>query len=126
MSEESKPTQILPSLIRNYVSFVGMVIAFTSLACILLLFLIDLTRETENPYFGIVTYMLLPGVLILGLLVIVVGMIRERRRRRLHPTSDLGAYPKIDFNDARQRHIATALLVFTFLFVSMSAFGSYK
>src|SRR4029079_9979232 len=126
MSDDSTPRTSLPSLTRNYVSFVGMVITFTSLACILLLFLIDLTQRTENPYFGIVTYILLPGFLILGLLVIVVGMIRERLRRRLNPTSDLGAYPKIDFNDARQRHIATLLLVFTFLFVSMSAFGSYK
>ena len=76
MSDDSTPRSSLPSLTRNYVSFVGMVIAFTSLACIILLFLIDFTRETENPYFGIVTYILLPGVLIFGLLVIVVGMIR--------------------------------------------------
>src|SRR6185503_21076918 len=126
MSDDSTPRSSLPSLTRNYVSFVGMVIAFTSLACILLLFLIDLTQQTENPYFGIVTYIILPAFLILGLLVIVVGMIRERRRRRLNPSSDLGAYPKIDLNDARQRRVATLLLIFTFLFVSMSAFGSYK
>lgn len=114
------------SLIRNYVSFVGLVIVFTSLACILLLFLIDLTQRSENPYFGIVTYVLLPSVLIFGLLVVIVGMIRERRRRRLSPDSDLGRYPIIDFNDARQRNVATVALVATFLFVSMSAFGSYK
>src|SRR6185503_15504253 len=103
MSDDSTPRTSLPSLIRNYISFVGMVITFTSLACIILLFLIDLTQRTENPYFGIVTYVLLPGFLIFGLLVIVVGMIRERRRRRLSPTSEISAYPKIDFNDARQR-----------------------
>src|ERR1051325_9005522 len=126
MSDESKPASSVQSLIRNYVSFVGLVITFTSLACIILLFLIDLTQRTENPYFGIVTYILLPSVLILGLLIVIVGMIRERRRRRLSPSSEIGAYPKIDFNEPRQRHLATFLLVFTFLFVSMSAFGSYK
>ncbi|HEX5600942.1 MAG TPA: cytochrome c3 family protein [Pyrinomonadaceae bacterium] len=126
MSDDSTPRTSLPSLTRNYVSFVGMVIAFTSLACIILLFLIDFTQQTENPYFGIVTYILLPGFLILGLFIVIVGMIRERRRRRLNPTSDLAAYPKIDLNDARQRRVATFLLIFTFLFVSMSAFGSYK
>jgi len=114
------------SLIRNYVSFVGLVIVFTMLACILLLFLIDLTQRSENPYFGIVTYVLLPGVLILGIVVVIVGMILERRRRRLSPSSELGRYPTIDFNDARQRRVATIALVSTFLFVSMSAFGSYK
>ena len=126
MSVESKPAQGVRSLIRNYVSFAGMVITFTSLACILLLFLIDLTQRSENPYFGIVTYIILPGFLILGLIVIVVGMILERRRRRRSPTSQISAYPSIDFNDRRQRRIAVVLLGATLLFVSMSAFGSYK
>lgn len=126
MSDEVKPAQNVRSLVKNYVSFAGLVLVFTSLACIILLFLIDLTQESENPYFGIVTYIVLPGFLILGLLIVVVGMIRERRRRRLSPSSEISAYPTIDFNDARQRRIATVLLVGTFLFVSMSAFGSYK
>ncbi len=125
MSDESK-AQSLPSLIRNYVSFIGMVVAFTSLACILLLFLIDFTQRTENPYFGIVTYIILPAFLILGVIIIVAGMILERRRRRLSPSSEISAYPKIDFNEPRQRRVAIVLLSGTFLFVSMSAFGSYK
>lgn len=51
-----------------------MVMTFTSLARIVLLFLIDLTQRAENPYFGIVTYIILPGSLILGLIVIVAGI----------------------------------------------------
>jgi hypothetical protein len=126
MSDEEKRAPSVRSLVKNYVSFAGLVRTFTSLASIILLFLIDLTQRSENPYFGIVTYILLPGVLILGLLVIVVGMILERRRRRHSPTSEFSAYPTIDFNDRRQRRIAAVLLGATFLFVSMSAFGSYK
>lgn len=126
MSDETKPAQTVRSLIRNYVSFAGMVITFTSLACIILLILIDLTQRAENPYLGIITYIILPSFLILGLIVIVIGMIRERRRRRRSPTSELSTYPKIDFNDQRQRRVAVVLLGATFLFVSMSAFGSYK
>ena len=126
MTEEARPEAKAPGLIQNYVSFVGGVIMFTALACIILLFVIDLTQENENPYFGIVTYVLLPSVLIFGILVVIIGMIRERRRRRLSPESELSRYPKIDFNDARQRRIASILLIGSFLFVSMSAFGSYK
>lgn len=126
MNDDAKGLQRIPSLIKNYVSFAGMVITFTSLACIILLFLIDLTQRSENPYFGIVTYIILPSFLILGLLIIVVGMILERRRRRLSPSSEISVYPKIDFNEPRQRRIAVVLLGATFLFVSMSAFGSYK
>jgi hypothetical protein len=126
MSEESRPGSKAPGLIQNYVSYIGVVIMFTALVCIILLFVIDLTQQAENPYFGVVTYVLLPGVLIIGILVVAVGMVRERRRRRLSPDTELSAYPKIDFNDARQRRIAAVLLIGSFLFVSMSAFGSYK
>jgi hypothetical protein len=126
MSEEPTPGPGAPGLIQNYISYVGLVIMFTSLACILLLFVIDLTQSTENPYFGIVTYILLPGALIFGLTIVVVGMIHERRRRRLSPESRLGTYPKIDFNEPRQRRVAGVLVGATCLFVSMSAFGSYK
>lgn len=62
MTEEARPEAGAPGLIQNYVSFVGGVIMFTALACIILLFIIDLTQETENPYFGIITYVLLPSV----------------------------------------------------------------
>ncbi|HEX6649103.1 MAG TPA: hypothetical protein VF075_06175, partial [Pyrinomonadaceae bacterium] len=71
MSKASGLAQPVPGLIRNYISFVGSAIMFTSLACILLLFLIDFTHETENPYFGVVTYILLPAVMIFGVLVII-------------------------------------------------------
>ena len=105
MSEDLRPEAKAPGLIQNYVSFVGVVIMFTALACIILLFVIDLTQQTENPYFGVVAYVLLPSGLIFGILVVALGMIRERRRRRLSPASELSQYPKIDFNDARQRRI---------------------
>lgn len=126
MSDEPVPAQRTPSLLRNYISFAGGVVVATSVVCIILLFLIDLTQRNENPYFGIVTYILLPAVLILGLLIAIAGMIWERRRRRLSPSSEILPYPKIDFNDARQRRLAAFLLVSTFLFVCASAFGSYK
>jgi len=124
MSDAAKVSK--RSLFQNYISFVGTLIVTAALASILLLFLIDFLHTATNPYFGIVTYVLLPGVLILGIAVIFVGMIIERRRRRRSPASDLPPYPKIDFNDARQRKIALTLGAISLIFVFMSAFGSYK
>ena len=114
------------SLYQNYISFVGTVIVVAVLSSIILLFLIELTHTDTNPYFGIVTYVLLPGVLIAGILVIIGGMLWERRRRRRSPTSELTPYPRIDFNEARQRHVALSLLAISLVFIFMSAFGSYK
>jgi nitrate/TMAO reductase-like tetraheme cytochrome c subunit len=126
MSDEAPATAKAPTLFRNYISFVGALIAAASLASIILLVLIELTRGAENPYLGIVTYIFLPAILILGLIVIVAGTVFERRRRRRRPDSDIPAFPKIDLNDPRQRRIAGTLVGVSFVFIFMSAFGSYR
>ena len=126
MSEEKEPAKKSPTLFRNYISFAGAVIVIAAVVSILLLFLIELTQSASNPYLGIVTYVILPGFLAFGLLVVVTGMLLERRRRRRSPDSEILPYPKIDLNDARQRHTATALLALSFIFVCASAFGSYR
>jgi nitrate/TMAO reductase-like tetraheme cytochrome c subunit len=126
MSEEKQVEKKSPSLLQNYVSFVGALIVTAATISILLLVLIDLTGRSENPYLGIITYIILPGFLILGLAVMVTGALFERRRRRRSPASDIQAYPKIDLNEPRQRRVAILLITMSFLFVCASAFGSYK
>jgi nitrate/TMAO reductase-like tetraheme cytochrome c subunit len=115
-----------PSLFRNYISFAGALIVTAAVVSILLLFLIELTQRSDNPYLGIVTYIILPAFLAFGLIVVVIGMLIERRRRRRSPDSEIPPYPKIDFNEPRQRTLALALTSLAFIFVCASAFGSYR
>lgn len=124
MSEEKQPTH--PSLFRNYLSFAGAVIVIAAVVSILLLFLIELSQTADNPYLGILTYIILPAFLAMGLLIIVAGMLVERRRRRLQPASEIAPFPKIDLNESRQRRWAIAILALSFVFVCASAFGSYR
>lgn len=126
MSDEAPASAKAPTLFRNYISFAGALIVAASLASIILLFLIELTKAADNPYLGIVTYVILPTFLILGLVIVFAGMLFERRRRRLRPDSEIAAYPKIDLNDPRQRRIAFSLVAVSFVFIFMSAFGSYR
>src|SRR6185295_17472401 len=123
MSQEKQRT---PTLFRNYISFIGAVLVIAAVVSILLLFLIELTQTGNNPYLGIMTYVILPGFLVLGILVILVGMWRERRRRRRSPASAIAPYPKVDFNDPRQRRVAIVILTLSFVFICASAFGSYR
>jgi nitrate/TMAO reductase-like tetraheme cytochrome c subunit len=119
-------TERSPTLFRNYISFAGALIVTAAGVSILLLFLIELTQKSNNPYLGIVTYIMLPAFLALGLLVIAIGMLLERRRRRRSPDTEIPPYPKIDFNEPRQRRLALSILVLSFVFVCASAFGSYR
>src|SRR6185503_12505627 len=126
MTDEAQALVKTPTLFRNYISFAGAVIVAASLAGIILFFLIELTEAADNPYLGIVTYIFLPAILILGIVIVVVGMLLERRRRRRSPDSKIAAYPRIDLNDPRQRRVAFALTGVSFVFIFMSAFGSYR
>lgn len=126
MSEEKQPPIKSPTLFRNYISFFGAVIVIIAVLGILLFFLAELTQTSENPYLGIITYIIMPAFLVFGLVVVAVGMLLERRRRRLSPDSEIPRYPKIDLNEPRQRRIAVVLLSLSFIFVCASAYGSYR
>src|SRR5215218_6682544 len=122
----SEPEQKSPTLFRNYISFAGAMIVIAAVVSILLLFLIELSQTADNPYLGIVTYIILPAFLVFGILVIATGMLIERRRRRGSPDSAIPPYPRIDLNDSRQRRVAIVVLTLSFVFICASAFGSYR
>jgi len=114
------------SLFRNYISLVGSAVALACLASILLLFLIEVTGRRSNPYIGIFAWMILPSILVCSLIGITVGLLRERRRRHRLAVDGIAAYPGIDLNNPRRRKFFLIFVGITFLFVSISAFGSFK
>src|SRR5271169_2180001 len=85
-------------LIKNRTSLVGLALAVVALANIIFLFLVDMISTQESPYIGILAYMVMPGFLILGILLMVGGMIVERRRRA-HGLPDATHFPRIDLNN---------------------------
>jgi nitrate/TMAO reductase-like tetraheme cytochrome c subunit len=115
-----------PSLLRNYISFLGIALVAASLTSIGLLILIELSSGGDNPYTVLVTYILLPGVLVLGIAVIFTGMLLERRRRRRDPDAHIAPYPILDLNDPARRRSLIVFLCLSFVFLFLSAFGSYR
>ena len=126
INEEPSGTAKSPSLLNNYVSFIGIAIALASLTSFVLLFLVTLTRGHENPYTDLVIFIFVPSVLIFGLFVALVGAILERRRRRRSAPADIAAYPIIDLNDPHRRRTVVVFLCLSFIFLFMTAFGSYR
>lgn len=126
MDEETDAVQKTPSLFHNYISLVGAAIVLACLASILLLFLIEITGTNTTPYIGIFAWVILPSILVFGLIVIGIGVMVQRRRRRSLSHSEIAAYPTIDLNDPRRRRFFLIFVALTFVFVSVSAFGSYR
>jgi nitrate/TMAO reductase-like tetraheme cytochrome c subunit len=126
MTDTDSTAARAPRLTRNFTSLIGTAIVVASLASILFLFLAEMLGTKSNPYLGIFAYIIFPGFLILGLLIVLTGAIMERRRRRRLSPDEVAAYPKIDLNDPRRRRSLFTFLGLTFLFIFVSAFGSYR
>jgi nitrate/TMAO reductase-like tetraheme cytochrome c subunit len=118
-----------PSLFRNYVSFGGFAIAAAGLVSIALMLMLEFMGgelASHNPYIGIFTYILFPSVMGFGLALAIFGAVWERRRRRRLAPEDIGRYPVLDLNDPRRRRSFVTFLLLSFIFLFMSAFGSYR
>lgn len=112
--------------LRNPISMAGVALAIVSAANIFLFVLIDLIAQRASPYIGILAYMVAPGFLICGLLLIGIGMWRERSKQSSQTPDEIPLYPRLDFNDRAQRSAVFSFSAFLVVFVMVSAVGSYK
>jgi len=128
MTDDREPTSPppLPSLLRNWLSTAGIILAASSFFAAVCLIAIDYFGSFKNPYMGILTYLVAPAFLVAGLLLIAAGALGERRRRRRMRPGELPRYPRLDLNVPRQRRAFIAVSVATFLFLILTALGSYR
>ena len=110
-------------MLRHPLSIVGAWLVTLSAFVFLFVFLIDLFGFHSNPYFGLVFFLIVPMVFVLGLVLIPLGIMLQRRRQRkgLEPRR----LPRIDLNDPiHQRTIAIilALSIVNVLIVSLAAY----
>ncbi|HYA47968.1 MAG TPA: NapC/NirT family cytochrome c [archaeon] len=119
---EVEPWHLSRMLLRNPVSLAGVALGIVALANIFLFVLIDNIAVKPSPYVGILAYMVSPGFLILGLLLMLAGVLLERHKH-LAPST---FYPRIDLNDPTQRSAVFSFITFLVVFAVVSAAGSYK
>jgi hypothetical protein len=88
----------LPGSFYNWTSIIGATIALISLFLIIFLFIVSIIFNQGSSYIGVVMYMALPTLLVIGLLMIPIGMIIKFRKlkRRIEDEKE---WPFIDFND---------------------------
>lgn len=104
----------LIALTRNPLSLTGAALTTASGVMIVTLVALEIFGHDGSPYIGVIAYLILPFFFILGLALIPLGIVRERRReRRLEESGEpTHGFPIIDLNLDRTRR---RLLVFIFL-----------
>lgn len=112
------------NLLRHPLSLIGAGLVVLSGVSILILFLIEAIAGRSNPYLGIFTYMIYPGLLMAGLLLIPAGVYLERRRR--FRGGELPRYPVIDLNNVRSREIFLFVVVSSIFIMGLISTVSYQ
>ena len=99
--------KLLIPLTRNPISLVGTSLMLVSAIIFATLLLIELLGAEGNPYTGIINYLILPASGVVGVLLVILGIRRERKRE---PDA---RYPVLDLNveSIRKRLVILILVV---------------
>ena len=111
---------------NNPISLAGGAITTASGVTMVAYWLVEIFgRFSDNPYLGIIFFLLLPGLFIAGLALIPIGV--WVRHRKLQKAGQIPAeFPKIDLNDRIFRHGLDIVLVATILNLLVVAVASYR
>ncbi len=80
---------------------------------------------SENPYLGIIVDLCLPGLFVLGLILIPVGMVL--RQKKLKAAGRIpSVYPQVDFRNPSFRHGIDFVVIATFINFVIVGTASYR
>lgn len=110
----------------NAITLVGAVLTTSSALTMLGAWMLEALRDRPfHPYAGIILFLVLPGVFVVGLALIPAGALW--RRRRLKARGELPAeYPPLDLRHATLRRGAALVLSATFLNVAILSAATYQ
>ena len=119
-------TRLLFLLGQNSLTLAGAVLTTSSAVTLIAFWVYDvIIPGPPHPYIGILLFLILPGVFLIGLILIPTGIVL--RRRRLRAGSQLGdSYPQIDLHQPMVRHGLLLVGVATFLNVLIFGTASFR
>ena len=111
-------------LSNNWVSLLGVIVVTTATIIWMGFLPITVRGGVMHPYFGIAVYMLLPGLFVLGLLLIPIGIYWNRRRMKAK--GELPAeFPPLDPRNRELRKLVAFIGVTTFLNIIITGQFAY-
>lgn len=118
--------KIFSEYFYNKISYLGAALSLVMFVVEGILFAMDFLTPSTNSYLSLFTYVVLPPILIIGLLLIPLGALKKKRDVRLGRVSDDRETFTFDLANAAHRNAAVAFIVITVIFMVMTAVGSYK
>lgn len=111
----------LPATVRNPLSIVGICVVTATGLLFVVLFLLELLGLLTNPYMGLLVFVAVPALFLVGLILVPLGA--WGRSRRSQAATD---WPVIDLGNSRQRSLIAGIVGLTLVnivLVSLAAYG---
>ncbi|MFA6545930.1 MAG: NapC/NirT family cytochrome c [Limisphaerales bacterium] len=121
----SKPSNRLP-FVRNWISLVGLIILLGSVFAFILLFVFEFFAKRQNPYVGILMFVVAPAFFVLGLFLMGLGRILYRRQEAHAAGREFKPTFLIDLSNERHRRRLGILALGGVVFLLISAVGSHE
>ena len=118
--------RIFPIIFYNPLTIAGTLISFVSFGLIVFFILLAMFSGHVAPYVGIITFIILPAVLVFGLMLILIGAFLENRNRAALGASYRKKLPLIDLNNKKHQVVTIVFVVASLVLLAFSVFGSFK
>lgn len=127
--EQFKKNWLRPFLFygNNWISLIGGALTTATALILIGFWVVEFFGHggSDNPYLGIIVDLILPGLFILGLVLIPIGILW--RRRHLKATGQVPSiFPEVDFRDPVFRHGIDFVVIATFINFVIVGTASYR
>ena len=115
---------IIRGMWRTPLGMFGVVLTTVSITLMILGMIVDALGIVHNPYVGIVTYMLLPGGMIMGLAIIPISA--YVRRRQYHKYGIVKEHLQINLSDHKHRSFIIGFIILTVVNITILVLVGYE
>lgn len=114
-THSNKNSSLMFLLGLNWTTILGSNLAFIAAVADLVVFILIGIGAIHHAYVGVVAFLLLPGLFILGSILIVLGVWRHhwKKRKQAASSKSIERFPVIDFNHPLTRNVAWLLFLLT-------------
>jgi thiosulfate reductase cytochrome b subunit len=118
--------KLFPIFFYNPISITGTIITSLSFFSIIILIIIEFVGTETGAYIGIITFVILPSVLIFGILLILFGAFRENRRLLGVEVAPEEKLPIVNLNNPKHQAAIIVVSLGLVILVTATIYGSFK